>query len=570
MTRARWYATPFLCWALGCSASASLDTSRAALSSPSQPRALALDIEDGAGVPLTVRAGQTFYINQLDLRAAITANVDEGVDGLSTRGAAASLQWAGVSQADQEFVDLPNPDGTWTRRRFFRSAQWMNVPSSFEITQLDAGGQPTASSITVNSGLELHPSDNDDFFVRRLRAIQWTNDCASPSDCSTATSFLEEALVELRDQLHTDRTFTFAPSTTQLRVVWSLDPGHPYIIPVTQDPAPPFDYGFAIELAALTPTAADGTYAAGQSITYQLTLTDGSGNRLHPPGLLPSYNEATFGPNPAGIYYYRGFVDPVAVYYRRKHRERNFIAEITGPLQNVQPIRSIVGVAQVFAPSLQVGLPSRDGVYGEGIIFPQGTLFAGAFDPTHAAWNVPSSDTFTFHLPADAVAGTYDITVKARRAFEGEDIPVTKTIQIQVGTTEVTQATLTTGGCTDCHSGQSSLGVINHANADRATCTTCHAPLAFEIEGPLYVRTHFIHSRSGRFDQPLTKCSTCHLTQASIQRTSKSACLSCHKSYPAWHEQTFGPIVSMYVGGGPESFDQCTNACHTNHPGSGL
>ena len=42
----------------------------------------------------------------------------------------------------------------------------------------------------------------------------------------------------------------------------------------------------------------------------------------------PTFNEATFGPNPAGIYYYRGFIDPTTTYYRRKHRERNFIASI--------------------------------------------------------------------------------------------------------------------------------------------------------------------------------------------------------------------------------------------------
>jgi hypothetical protein len=540
------------------------------VSSPSQPRGLALDIEEGAGVPLTVRAGQTFWINQIDLRASLTATTDEGVDGLKHAGAAASLPWLGVRQEDQEFEDIPNPDGTWTRRRFYRDALWMDAPSWFEVTQLDGRGRPTAAPVLVGTGLSQLRTDQDDFFVRRLRAIQWANNCASPADCSTANNFLEEALVEIRDSMHPERTFTFVPSTTQLRVRWSLDLAHPYTVPVTQDQAPPFDYGFAIELASLTPPAADGTYAAGQDISYQLTLTDGSGTRLHPQGELPSYNEATFGANPAGIYYYRGFIDPTATYYRRKHRERNFIAEITGPLQNVQPIRSIVGLDQFFTPTLEAGTIARDGVFGEGIIFPQGLLFQGAFDPAHTTWNFPSSDIVTFHLPPDAIAGTYDITVKARRAYEGEDIPVTKTIQIQVGTTQPTQATLTTGGCQNCHSGQSSLGVINHANSDRSTCTTCHAPLVIEVEGPVYVRTHFIHSRSGRFDQPLFKCANCHLNNASIQRTSKSACLSCHKSYPDSHVQNYGPITSMYIGGGAESFNQCTSSCHTSHPLSGL
>ncbi len=540
-------------------------------SSPSQARGLALDIEDGVGVPLSVRAGQTFWVNQIDLRASINATVDEGVNGLRTTGAAAALPWAGVDFEEQEPVAAPNPDGTFTMRKFYRGALWMEAPSLFTIEQLDASGAVTAIPVVVSSGLANHRLPNDDFFVRRLRAIQWTYNCASPSDCSHASVFSEEALVEIRDSMRPDKTFTFKPSTTQLRVRWTMDPLHPYIVPVTQVAAPAYDYGFQIDVAGLTPPAADGTYSAGQDITYQLTLSDGTGHRLHDPGVLPSYNDATFGPNPAGIYYYRGFIDPTTTYYRRKHRERNFIAEITGPLQNVQPIRTEATLDQFFEPTLIVGEPSRDGVYGEGVIFPQGLLFQGAFDPAHTTWGFPASDTFTFHLPPDAGAGTYNITVKARRAFMGEDIPVTKTIAIQVGTTHPTQATLTTGPCNSCHSGGSSLAVINHANADRATCTTCHAPLAIEPEGPIYVRTHFLHSRSGRFDAPLIKCANCHLDKPSIQRTSKSACLSCHQSYNQQHVQAYGPITSMYIGGAaPDAFTQCTSACHQTHPGSAL
>src|SRR5690606_34159999 len=102
-------------------------------------------------------------------------------------------------------------------------------------------------------------------------------------------------------------------------------------------------------------------------------------------------------------------------------------------------------------------------------------------------------------------------------------------------------------------------------------CASCHVPLGFELEGPIVVRTHFIHSRvDDRFGAPLDKCSSCHLTRNSIQRTSKAACLSCHKSYPQSHVEAFGPIESMYIGGGRESFDSCTSSCHTNHPRSGL
>jgi hypothetical protein len=142
-------------------------------------------------------------------------------------------------------------------------------------------------------------------------------------------------------------------------------------------------------------------------------------------------------------------------------------------------------------------------------------------------------------------------------------------VEIQVGTRQHTEAKPTTGGCDKCHTQGGELGKVLHALDNRATCATCHAPLGFELEGPVAVRAHFIHSR-GRFEEPLQKCSTCHLTKESTQRTSKSACLSCHKSYPASHEASFGPITSMYVGGGRESFQQCTGSCHRTHKGSGF
>ncbi|NEJ98949.1 cytochrome C, partial [Rhizobium leguminosarum] len=46
------------------------------------PVGLALEVDNGEGVPLKVKAGQTFWVNQIDLRASINATKDEGVDGL--------------------------------------------------------------------------------------------------------------------------------------------------------------------------------------------------------------------------------------------------------------------------------------------------------------------------------------------------------------------------------------------------------------------------------------------------------------------------------------------------------
>jgi hypothetical protein len=538
-----------------------------------KPVALALEVNNGEGKLVRVRAGGTFYINQIDLRAVVQATTDEGLESLRTDSDFAGLGWTGVRVADQESTGLGAP---FTRRRFYRDAAWMDVPSFFTVEPVDQHGRLTGAPVLVNAGSEYtRRTESDDFFVRRFRAIQTATNCATRTDCSGSTSFEEEALVELRNAYDHAKahTLTFQPNTRALRLRWSLRPFAPYEIPVEQVKNPEYSYGFKLELAALTPPRPDGTYAPGSDITFQLTLRDGAGKRLHPKGVLPPYNEVAPDGTESGLQYYRAFFDATTTYYRRKHRERMMMAQVIGPAQNIQPVRSIVGLGAFLDPDIDaqvVGLPERDGVFAQFTTFPfANVLFGGAFiDPN--LWNQINTDTWTFTLPANAAPGTYLVTAKGRRVYLGEDLPGSTTIEIQVGTKQHTQATLTTGPCNTCHSQGGELSQVLHANDNRAACAGCHAPLEFELEGPIFVRTHFIHSRSNRFDAPLEKCSSCHLTKASIQRTSKAACLSCHKSYPETHVAKFGPIESMYVGGGSESFQQCTGACHTQHPGSGL
>jgi hypothetical protein len=100
---------------------------------------LALEVEDGEGVPLRVRAGQAFYINQIDMRAVVAATRDEGVNGLRRAGDFAGLGWGGVRMVDQEFDLLQGPEG-FKRRRFYRDAAWMDVPSFFTVEPVDARG----------------------------------------------------------------------------------------------------------------------------------------------------------------------------------------------------------------------------------------------------------------------------------------------------------------------------------------------------------------------------------------------------------------------------------------------
>jgi len=528
---------------------------------------LALEIDNGQGVPLRVRRGQRFYLNQIDLRATTTATTDEGVSGLSQRGDLEDLPWTGTKLVDQEFVLSPNADGTFTRRRFYRGSKWMDERSEVTVQARDASGAPLGRPMTYKVGTESERRSSDDFFDRRLRAVQWTYDCTTPQSCAGAKSFEEEALVELRYAMHPERTFELSPRTASLDVSWSAKRGcGAYRVPVTQIESPTYAYGFSIDLDATTPPRADGTYAPGSDIGYRITLRDGQGKRLHPPGALPTYNEVIFGTNEPGIQYYRAFFDPTTTYYRRKHRERMLMSQIIGPAQDIQAIRSVIDIDKFLnADDVQTtGTAARDGVYAQFRTIPTAhDLFGGH-------WDAPVSDAWSYHLPDDAKPGTYLVTVKGRRTYLGEDIPYSRTVEIQVGTRQRTQATLGTGPCNSCHSGESALGKILHANDNRAACNSCHVPLGFEYEGPVFVRTHFIHSRSERFGADLKNCSSCHLTKESAQRTSKAACLSCHKSYPPSHVRDFGPVESMYVGGGRESFDSCTTSCHTSHPGSGL
>ncbi len=531
---------------------------------PEDSVGLALEVDNGVGVPVQLRAGQRFHLNQIDLRASVVASVDEGVAGLDAAGDFADLDWDGVELRDEEFIPAPNADGTFTRRRFYREADWMEDKGELELVQIDADGDEVGDDVEVETGKDDKRKNSDGFFIRRYRAIQWTYDCATASDCSTADNLMEEALVELRHATEESESFELHEDTVAFELRWSENDDATYVIPVTQIEVPTYDYGIQAEIAAITPPSGDGYYLPGQDVTFQVTLRDGSGNRLHPEGSFPTYADVSFGFDDSGILYWRGPFEASATYWRRKHREAMLAVHFVGPAQDVQPIRNFVGIEQFFGPYVEAGNPTEDGVLSQVSMIPStGSVFAGM-------WSDPVSDTVTFHLTDDAQPGTYLATVKGRRKYLGEDVPFSTTVEVQVGTADHTEAQLETGPCDSCHSGPGSLSIVAHANENRATCAGCHAPLPFEYEGPVFVRVHYIHSRSDRVDHSLDDCSVCHLTPESIERTSKAACLSCHTSYPEDHVEDFGPITSSYVGGAFDSFEPCGGECHTTHPGDGL
>lgn len=360
---------------------------------------LALEVDNGKGVPIKVKAGQSFWVNQIDLRASLTASRDEGVDGLRQNSDFLAIGWSGVRLADQEFVGLSNPDGTFTRRRFYRDAAWMKATSLFTVEPVDSRGVLTGAPVLLNIGSDdTRRTERDDFFIRRMRAIQWTRDCRSLTDCNGARAYEEEALVELRNAYdHAKKqTLTFNSRTAGLRLRWSLRPFAPYYIPVTQVSQPEFSYGFGIDIKPVTAPRKDGTYAPGSDVTFQMTLKDGKGKRLHKAGSLPTYNEVAppgAPGSPGGIQYYQAFFNPTTTYYRRKHQERMMMTQLIGPAQDIQPIRTIVDLEAFLDDSQDVqtiATPARDGVYAQFMTFPPPTSSSAApSSPTTAAGTRP-------------------------------------------------------------------------------------------------------------------------------------------------------------------------------------
>ena len=100
----------------------------------------------------------------------------------------------------------------------------MNNRSRFLLEQIDRSAVASTRPIIVDAGDSRDRRQSDAFFVRRLRAIQWTRDCRTHADCTGARLFEEEALVELRTAMHPEHTFAIHPRTTALRLHWSRVP----------------------------------------------------------------------------------------------------------------------------------------------------------------------------------------------------------------------------------------------------------------------------------------------------------------------------------------------------------
>ncbi|HEU4408691.1 MAG TPA: hypothetical protein VFS43_25750 [Polyangiaceae bacterium] len=467
-------------------------------------------VRDEAGQPRVVDLYEDFrrYVQELDITARVVTGDDQGIEPLKQVGDMAGLDWTGVEFVEEDW--RPDFEGGFTRSRFYRKARWMERYSVFALVPVDGAGKAVGLPILEVAGLDDAPLPGDDGFVRRFDARQVTPRCPAIGDCSGATEFIAQGLVQVRYALQPGARAVAVPAqASRLKLLWTEDPGNPRYVDVARRPYAdtPYRYGFAPSLEALNAPANGAHYAPGEAIDVRVTFRDGAGNRLHPEGSLPTYADFVEGRIASGLRYYDGFQELLTLYYALKHREGLTMWSLSGPTDRVRFPSHVVGFFDFLLPQTPTATVAEDGFSAVAALNPR---FEQLVVPELRG--TPVSDTVRFVVPADAPPGTYVLTVKARRDWGGEALNRAATLEVQVGQAAPTGFQPDTGGCEGCHSGRASLANVLHGLGDRRACPSCHAKLAFEPDHALDYRVHLIHTRSERVAADVYDCSLCHLT----------------------------------------------------------
>lgn len=470
---------------------------------------LSLFFSNGQMAPLRLIGTRPRYLQEIDVVESVTSVADDGIQPLIDSGTTSALDWTGVEQVEEIWV--PGLDGTFTRERYYREARWMEVPSTLTVVAVDAGGQQVGAALVAHAGSDDVRRRSDDDWVRRFVARQLASGCPSVGDCSGA-SFRAEALIQLRDALHPEMDARTIPEcATALRLSFSQLPNEVYSVDVNHEPegSESFGYGFTVNLEQSSSPANGSYYVPGESVSFRITFRDGQGNRLSPPGQLPTYGEFISGQVDSGLRY----LDPrlsTRLYYALKHREGGMLAVLSGPVDKLKTPQTVVDPNLLFAPQTPFATTAADGFTAVGQeVPPAAIIFGGLSDPT--LWSLPVSDVVTFTIPMDAQPGTYLAAIKARRDFAGEAKNRGTTTEIQVGQAQPTVFVPKTA-CASCHQQRASFDQILHGVGDRRACFGCHSSLAIEFDNAIDIRVHTIHDRSERFDANVRQCSICHLT----------------------------------------------------------
>ena len=510
-----------LCWlgASSCAANVAEDEPSArverSLLSQQQSAGLSLLLSNGASPPQRIIGNGQRFVQEIDLVESVSTATDQGIQPLLTNSRTAALNWVGVQQVEEIWV--PAFDGTFTRERYHRGARWMDRPSTFRLRALDQNGNPLGTPWVVRAGRDARLGPNDDAFVRRFVARQSAFGCASVGDCSGATSFTAQALVQLRDALDPVADARRVPAETrELRLLWDRLPEQEYVVEVERESAQEaeLDYGFSVEIEPASTPANGSFYTPGEAASFRMVFRDGQGHRLSPPGELPTYADYVNGDVESGLRYLDQSIT-TRLYYALKHRESNLLFVLSGPTNRLKTPQTVVDPSLFFLPQVPFATRAVDGFTALAqTVPPVAVVFGGLADPT--IWEAPVSDVVTFTIPEDAEAGTYLAAVKARREYAGEALNRGATLAFQVGQVQATQYVSQTS-CTSCHSQpeHSDFATILHGIDDRRACFGCHSSLGIEPDNALDIRVHAIHDRSNRFDADIHDCALCHLTPPS-------------------------------------------------------
>src|SRR5450432_3881629 len=251
------------------------------------PVGLSLFFRDGVAGPINLVGDAPRFLQEIDITASVTTTTDQGIQPLISSGQMANLDWRGIHFVEEDFRDAGN--GTFTRQRCYRGARWMERDSTFVAIPKDAHGHLAGDPLIFLAGTDDKWRSSDDGFVRRYDARQITLGCASATDCSGATQFIAQGLVQSRQEQHvSQRSANISSKATQLQLVWSGDLSTDRTVALTHS-APsafPYGYGFEPSLEILTPPANGSYYLPGDSISFRLVFKDGNGNRLNPEGSL--------------------------------------------------------------------------------------------------------------------------------------------------------------------------------------------------------------------------------------------------------------------------------------------
>lgn len=476
------------------------------------PVGLSIYLQDGVAEPINIVDNERRFVDELDITATVTTATDEGIDPVIQSGDLSTLDWTGVELADEEWKPAGDGSGTFVRERFYRNAAWMENPSTFVISQVDGDRVLPNPGFETFAGYDDFKTVSDDGAIRRFFARQVTTGCTDIGDCSTATSFTAQALVQLRQAIDPKReSRKISKKADALRIVWTADPTRIRQVPIqhvrAQDSE--YGYGFDVEVEATTPPANGQYYVPGEAITFTLGLYDGDRNALDANGMLPTYADFLAGQALGGLRYFDLFLNPT-LFYALKHREGNLLLSMGGPSQSFKVTENIVPVSDFFLPQTQSVFSAEYGYSAVVVGVPAFTItFGGLFDP--GIWQTPITNQATIVVPDDALPGTYVVSLKARRDFAGEAINEGDVIRLQVGTEVATAWEPTTGNCETCHAGPTALENVLHGIGDRESCLNgCHVSIGNEPDNALDYRVHFVHTRTDRLGADAGDCLLCH------------------------------------------------------------